>query len=279
MRLLDFASDTHSQSGEDGIIAKMLELLPSRNRWCVEFGAWDGQHLSNTCSLIDNAGYSAVLVEPNPERFQQLLRRHGKNPKVIPLSRFVCFSPNDNLDTLLGTTPIPKDFDFLSIDIDGNDYHVWKATSAYRPKIVCIEYNPTIPNEVDFHQEPDPNISHGSSISALTRLGRQKGYELVCVTRLNAFFVPAETFSAFSISDNSFSVLREDQAAITHMFCGYDGTIFLSGAESSPWNDIRHRTRVRQLPKVFRVYIGNHGKIRFHSFRLYRAISKFFGRA
>lgn len=278
MRLLDFAADTNSQSGEDGIIAKMLEFLPSRNHWCVEFGAWDGQFLSNTCNLIDHAGFSAVLIEPDQQRFQDLLRRHGKNSKVIALNRFVGFSRGDSLDTLLAQTPTPKDFDLLSIDIDGNDFHVWKAVADYHPKIVCIEYNPTIPNEVDFLQPPDPGISQGSSLSALTRLAREKGYELVCVTRLNAFYVDAPLFPAFSILDNSIPILREDGASITYFFSGYDGTIFLTGADRSPWNDIRYRPRIRQLPKVFRVYIGRHGKIRFHAFRLYRAVLKLLGR-
>jgi hypothetical protein len=36
-------------------------------------------------------------------------------------------------------------FDFLSIDIDGNDYHAWHAIKNYQPKILMIEFNPTIP--------------------------------------------------------------------------------------------------------------------------------------
>ena len=279
MRLLDFASDTYSQCGEDGIIAKILGMLPDRNHWCVEFGAWDGQHLSNTCSLIEKERYAAVLIEPDQSRFDRLRDRHGTNEKVVPINRFVGFSHRDNLDAILADTPIPKDFDFLSIDIDGNDYHVWKAMSAYRPKLVCIEYNPTIPSEVDFVQARDPNASQGSSLLALTRLAREKEYELICATRLNAFYIPASLFPAFSIRDNSISVLREDRSAITHFFCGYDGTLFLSGAERSPWNDIRYQARIRQLPKVFRIYVGIQSPLRFHAFRLYRAVSRLLGRA
>ncbi len=40
--LLDFAIKVHSQTGEDGVIEKILENLPERDYWCVEFGAWDG---------------------------------------------------------------------------------------------------------------------------------------------------------------------------------------------------------------------------------------------
>jgi hypothetical protein len=61
--LLDFKSDTYSQTGEDGIIKKILEIIPQNDKWCVDFGAWDGLYLSNTRNLIETKGYSAILIE------------------------------------------------------------------------------------------------------------------------------------------------------------------------------------------------------------------------
>ena len=61
--LQEFRRDVTSQYGEDGIIEKTLELLDEPTKWCVEFGAWDGRHLSNTYDLIVNKGYSAVMIE------------------------------------------------------------------------------------------------------------------------------------------------------------------------------------------------------------------------
>jgi hypothetical protein len=56
MELLNsFAEDIHSQYGEDGILREALKRLSSKgnsDKWCVEFGAWDGVKLSNTCNLI-----------------------------------------------------------------------------------------------------------------------------------------------------------------------------------------------------------------------------------
>ena len=40
------ASNATCQFGENGIISKILELIESTNRWCVEFGARDGMYLS-----------------------------------------------------------------------------------------------------------------------------------------------------------------------------------------------------------------------------------------
>ncbi len=44
--------------------------------------------------------------------------------------------------------PHVKEFDFLSIDIDYNDYWVWKALddSLFRPRIVCVEVNSNLPH-------------------------------------------------------------------------------------------------------------------------------------
>ncbi|MEO8778707.1 MAG: FkbM family methyltransferase, partial [Rhodanobacter sp.] len=234
--LLDHQASTYSQSGEDGIIGKILETLPERDHWCVEFGALDGTSLSNTRNLIEHADYSAVLIEASKVRFKELEANYVHTENVTTLNRFVGFSPNDNLDHILADTAIPQDFDFLSIDIDGNDYHVWKSTSRFVPKVVCIEFNHTIPNEVKFIQPPDPQIAQGSSLSALVDLGKIKSYELVCVEGVNAFFVRSEYFSLFEIDDNSVPVLRTDLSAVTWLFIGYDGTIFLDGRRAMPWH-------------------------------------------
>src|SRR6266851_2072866 len=165
--LLDFKSNVYSQAGEDGVIQKALEVLPETDKWCVEFGANDGELLSNTRNLIDKHGYSAVLIESCKNAFGILRQRFASNPKVVTINQSVGLSEESKLDTILKGTPIPCDFDFLSIDIDGNDYHVWKSISQYEPKLVCIEFNPTIPTPVNFMQPPDGSLNQGSSIRAL----------------------------------------------------------------------------------------------------------------
>ena len=61
----------------------------------------------------------------------------------------VSIEGKSSLKSLLQRHEIPFDFDFLSIDIDGADYHIWKSLGKeYRPLVVCIEFNPTIPNDI-----------------------------------------------------------------------------------------------------------------------------------
>jgi len=260
--LLEHQSNVHSQSGEDGIIGKILEILPEKSGWCVEFGALDGRHLSNTRNLIENEGFSAVLIEANTKHFSRLQENYAHNPRVTAINRFVGFSDTDNLDKMLAGTDIPVDYDFLSIDIDGNDYHVWKATSRYRPKALCIEFNTTIPTEVRYVQEADPAVSRGSSLLSLVELGKEKGYELVCVIGVNAFFVRAEFFSLFGIADNTPGTLRTDLGQVTYLFSGYDGTILLQGCRQLPWHGLEISQRsIQRLPSLLRSYPGNYNAI------------------
>lgn len=247
------AANVTSASGEDGIVEKALELLPARDRWCVEFGAWDGRRASNTYNLVSNRAYSAVLIEPDPERFAQLLETHAGNERVIALRRRVGFGPEDGLDAILAETPIPVDFDVLSIDIDGCDYHVWNAVRRYRPKIVLVEFNPTIPTPVEFVQEASLDVAQGSSLSSLALLGRAKDYELVAVTHTNAIFVERRYFPAFGIADNSPQALRRTDEHVTYLFHGYDGTVFLSGARRLLWHGLPlAEAQMQRLPRRFR---------------------------
>jgi hypothetical protein len=261
--LAECARNVTSQAGEDGIIEKALDVVGVRDRWCVEFGASDGIDWSNTHNLLRNYGYTAVLIEADARRIDRLRARHAGAANVIPLHAFVGTGADDGLDAILAPMAVPRNFDFLSIDIDGNDYHVWQAIRAYRPKLVCIEFNHTIPNEVDFVQPNDPRTAQGSSLAALVRLAREKAYELVAVTFLNAIFVDRCFFPLFEIADNSLAAMRADYSTVSQIFSGYDGTVFVTGYARLPWHDLPFRaSRLRQVPWIFRGEPGRFSKPR-----------------
>ena len=237
----------------------------------MEFGAWDGQLFSNTCHLIESSGYFAVMIEADSEKFKDLLKRHGNNPKVIGVNAFVGFTKEDGLDQILARTAIPRDFDVLSIDIDGNDYHTWNSTVLYTPKVVLIEFNPTIPSEIQYVQDANPKKQEGCSLLSLVLLGKAKGYELVAVTMTNAIFVRAEYFPLFGIADNSPRALRENLSHLTYLVSTYDGKILIMGHDHMPWHDVRFGWIVRQLPKMFRGYPLDFGPVRKFLFKKYRS--------
>lgn len=268
--LLDYKYNVYSQTGEDGIIEKILEMLPHNDKWCVEFGAWDGMHLSNTRNLIEKKNYSAIFIEGDPGKFRELEKNYSHTEKIITINKWVGFNDRDNLDTILKSTPTPQKFDFLSIDIDGNDYHAWKVVSEYQPKVVCIEFNHTIPTEVRFVQPADFSVSQGSSLLSLVELGKEKGYELVSVLPFNAFFVRSEYYSLFQIEDNRPEILRTYLLNITYIFAGYDGTIFLRGYRKLIGHTIDLKEyKIQHLPKFLRKSPEKYGKIERFMFKFF----------
>lgn len=275
--LLDYQRDVYSQYGEDGIIEEIINTIPDDEKWCVEFGAWDGMHLTNTRNLIESRGFAAVLIEANKSRFGDLQKNYSDNEKIVALNRMVGFEPNDGLDAILENTPIPKNFTLLSIDIDGNDYHVWEAIKNYRPKIVVIEFNPTFPVGVEFVQPKNQSINQGASLSALVKLANEKGYELISVLTINAFFVKKELFPLFEIESNDPSTLNSSTEYITYLSVGYDGKVFLNGSRALPWHGIRIKeNKVQVLPKFLRKFSGNYNFLQRIIFRLYRKVREIF---
>ena len=276
--LLNFKFDVYSQTGEDGITQKALAILPQTDKWCVEFGAGDGEFLSNTRNLIDKQSYSAVLIESSRDAFRVLQQRFASNPKVVAINQSVGLTEGNKLDEILGAVPLPFDFDFLSIDIDGNDYHVWKSFLQYKPKLICIEFNPTIPTPVKFVQAPDGSLNQGSSLLSLVELGKEKGYELISVLSYNAFFVDSKYFPLFQIEDNSPEALRTDFTLVTYMFSGFDGTVFLRGNRRLLCHGLTIReSKCQQLPRLLRTYPGNYGKLQRALFRYYRIYRRILG--
>jgi hypothetical protein len=280
--LEDHTEKVHSMREEDGRIKKILEVISQKeelNKWCVEFGAWDGKYLSNTFNLIENSNYSAVLIEGSSEKFIDLKSNFGTQENIHVLNDFVGFEEKDGLDTLLAKTPIAENFDFLSIDIDGNDYHTWKSFSKYRPKLICIEFNPTIPNEVEFIQPPNPELNQGCSVLSLVNLGKEKGYELVTTTLNNAFFVDKKYIELFNIEDNSPQQLRTDLSRVTYLFSGYDGTVFIRGFGKLDLHNFPFReNKMQMIPKLLRGYADAQqsvsGKIKRVLYRTYKSIKK-----
>lgn len=184
-----------SQGGEDGIIHEICRQLGLEDGWFVEFGAWDGVRFSNTYALAQR-GWRGVSIEGDPQRAEELAQNMRAYSGVHALCRYISLDGDDRLDAILAGTPVPREFDLLSIDVDGNDYWLWKSVTEYRPKIVVIEYNANFkPDEsrtipYDAGHRWDGTMFYGASAAALNRLAGEKGYMLVAYTRnLNLFFV------------------------------------------------------------------------------------------
>jgi len=190
-----------SQNGEDGVISEILNRLQLdqfRDRFVVEFGAWDGIHCSNTYHLV-RQGWQAIYIEGDINRFKELLITADKHKNIQPVCEFVDSNPHSSksLDAILKKTPVPKDFDLLSIDIDSLDLDVWESLSGYAPIIVVIEINSGLPPGIFYrHSDHTP----GNTFSSTLCVGLDKGYQLVCHTG-NMIFVRKEYLSKLNIPE------------------------------------------------------------------------------
>lgn len=241
--------DEHKREGisyEDVIVENIFNVIGvnPESPWCVEFGAAHNEYLhSNAARLIITKQWNGVLIEADQERFSELQEVFKGFENVHLFCTYVSFDQEDesHLESILDKTPILDNFDFLSIDIDGNDWYIWKSLLNIRPRVVCIEFNSTIQNDVLFVQARNPKTTQGCSLSALIELGRVKGYELVATTACNAFFIVKEEFSKFGIEDNSIDAIHKPVCE-GRIFHGYDGTLYTIGMPKLFWNE--HEKRI-----------------------------------
>lgn len=197
--LSERAKDITSQYGENGIIEAVFEICLPQNKWCVDVGAADGMATSNTYPLV-KSGWNSLLIEPWLETFRDDklyggFRKMQENlkdfPNAILLNEAV---KREGLDEVLTRySQIPKDFDFLSIDIDSYDVELLQNMEQYRPHLICIECDESFDdlNYISYRLHR-PQGYNAASVGFLRIFAERKGYEFVCATKCNAFFIDKE---------------------------------------------------------------------------------------
>jgi hypothetical protein len=243
--LTEHASSMTSQYGENGIIKKIFEEIGTENAQCVEFGAYDLTELSNVYPLWAKNGWDALLIEGDSERFEQLYseyKKHENTENVQIVEGFVSTTGENSLDSYLERYDMSTKLDLISIDVDGMDYHIWDALTEHRPRVVIIEYNPTIPPWKRVIGSSTGN-DIGASIQAAFELGNSKGYDLVALTRSNAIFIHQDESHCFESRNDLHSLYDFESHGTNIRYAGhtYDGEIFFDG----PPTHGRHYTFAR----------------------------------
>ena len=194
----------YSQHGEDGVVQALLKHIPIQHQFVVEFGAYDGDYMSNSRHLIKDHNWSALLIEPDPRFYKKLYKLYQDNPRIKMFNEFIY---KENINQLFKRGGVPKYFEVLSIDVDGPDYYLWQALTDFEPKIVILESNPSISaNENYIVAEKDAfrlsgTAREGASMLALYELGKKKGYHLVYIelSGANLFFVHNSCIENFDL--------------------------------------------------------------------------------
>jgi len=195
----DYEFKIFSQRGEDGIIQYLIKNIQIENTIFVEFGV-ENYMESNTRFLMMNNNWSGFVMDGSDKNIKSLRKRGWF--WAYELQAKCAFIDKDNINHLLKETEF-KNIGLLSIDIDGNDYWIFKEIdfSELNPSIVIVEYNAlfgyerpiSVPYDKKFNRTKAhySNLFFGASLAALDYIAQQKGYALVgCNTAgSNAFFV------------------------------------------------------------------------------------------
>jgi len=208
-----------SQNGEDGLIQEIFNRIGTTNKYFIEFGVESGLECNSTNLL--HKGWSGLWIEGSADGCKKINERFKD---LIDASRLQIqneFINAENIESLFDKVNAPIELDLLSIDIDYNDYYVWKAITKYKPRVVVIEYNSIFRPDTHFvvnynaGRMWDKTSYHGASLLAMQQLGAEKGYVLVgCVfTGTNAFFVredlAGDLFEAPYTAENHYEPNRD----------------------------------------------------------------------
>lgn len=187
-----------SQNGEDGILRFLFSEIGFGSRYFVEFGF--GAHQCNSLRLILHENFKGLLMDGSSENCE-FFRIAAAKRGISGVEAFCTFLTRENLEQTIAEHGVPAEIDFLSLDVDGNDYWFYEALERPSPRVVCIEYNAGIGPSLSWTVPYDPGFErfakhpsgffHGASLRALEKLGRRKGYRLVGCdsTGTNAFFL------------------------------------------------------------------------------------------
>ena len=176
---------TFAQFDEDKFIFDLFNKKNVSEGTFIEFGAWDGVHFSNCKLLIDN-NWSGIFVEGDKLRYKECEKNYLNNYKIKVVNKFI--NENYTLDDLVNDNEIKK-IDVLSIDIDGKDLTELKRLKLLKPKVIIIEYNSSIPLDVECE---DTFGGNGSSYLSIKNFLIQKNYQLIHFTYCNLIFIDKE---------------------------------------------------------------------------------------
>lgn len=195
LRLEHFAFKVFSQSGTDGILQEIFRRIGTTNKHFVEFGVGDGLEC-NTHFLL-YSGWRGLWIEgyeTSAAKIREVFSYPIREGSLKLEHRFITA---ENINTIIANGQFTGEIDLLSIDIDGNDYHVCKVITAVMPRVIIAEYNASFPPPLEWVKPYDPDyvrdysLYFGASLAAYAKMLAKKGFTLVGtdLCGLDAFFV------------------------------------------------------------------------------------------
>lgn len=192
----------HSQGGEDGVLAEVFRRIGTTTRTFVEIGVESGVETNTT--LLLRQGWRGWWVDANATNIAKARRRFAREIAAGQLTIVEAMVTSHNVMALLRDAGVPATVDLLSVDIDRNTWHVWRALTDLTARVTVVEYNASFGPVIDWVIDDDPaatwdgTVNFGASLAACERLGRERGLALVgCLLNgANAVFVQSALATA-----------------------------------------------------------------------------------
>ena len=145
----------YSQAKQDEWVADKFGY--KRNGFFLDVGAFDGVHISNTVFFERHLDWNGICIEGNPWVYQNLCQNRNSLNINVAVTDYngTCFFGSDSivdngtevqcktLNTILEENNAPLYIDYLSIDIEGNEYEALKNFDfkKWTIGIITIEHN------------------------------------------------------------------------------------------------------------------------------------------
>ncbi|WP_304062795.1 hypothetical protein [Pedobacter glucosidilyticus] len=197
-----------SQWGDDGIIQYLINNINIEKEIFIEFGVQDYTE-SNTRYLLMNNNWTGLIMDGSKSHIDFVKRDNIY--WQYDLKAIQEFVTAENINMILEREGFTGEIGLYHIDIDGNDYWIWKATEVISPVIVIVEYQSlfgferaiTTPYRANFvrTKEHHSDLYYGASILALCDLAEDKGYHFIGCNSSgnNAYFVRKDKIGNLSV--------------------------------------------------------------------------------
>ena len=215
-RLLKYGFKAYSQFDEDGIIQEIFRRIGVTNKTFLEIGVGDG--LENNTLFLLLKDWKGVWIDGDSKNIKAIQNKFSFLQDSGRLRTKLAWVDKDNIDFLIQDLGLPQEIDLLSLDIDGNDYHVLENIVFLNPRAIVLEYNARLPPPVkwvmaydQYHTKTNTDY-FGASLKSFEYLLYKRGYCLVgCnISGVNAFFVRKDLVEEHFHSDCSAENHYED---------------------------------------------------------------------
>jgi hypothetical protein len=186
-----------SQFGDDGIIQYLINELPIKNKTFIEFGV-ENYREANTRFLLINNYWSGLVIDGSKKNIDSI--KNEQFYSFYDLQAECSFITRKNINDLIKLTKFDEEVGILSVDIDGNDYWIWKEINCIKPIILISEYNSlfgfehpyTIEYKDDFVRGTNYRFNfYGTSLRSICDISKEKGYSFIGSNSAgnNAYFI------------------------------------------------------------------------------------------